>query len=174
MTHFVQYIWDYSNAINYNTAYSEAAHKYLLTTFYGRTNKKKYESQILEYNIRHTNIIAMQGTTLIAKLPIGSAKEKELVVNIPDPEVTWVCSTTNVLLKYNQYLDLTDNEAIVDLRLQSVKKFWRRAAQVADELSHLPDFLFALAVFVNKTRSDYDQKIQLDKRLRFKRDKDHK
>ena len=42
-----------------------------------------------------------------------------------------------------------------------------------DELSHLLDFLPALALFVNKARGNYDQKIQLDKRLRFRQDRDH-
>ncbi len=55
-----------------------------------------------------------------------------------------------------------DDEAVVDLGLRSVKKYWRHAAQVADELSHLQDFLPALAVFVNEARRDYDQKMQLD------------
>ncbi len=59
MTHFVKYIRDYGSAINYDTAHSEAAHKYLLKTFYGPTNKKDYESQILKHNIHHTNVIAM-------------------------------------------------------------------------------------------------------------------
>ena len=40
-------------------AHSEAAHKYLFQAFYGKTNKKKYELQILEHNIHHTNVIIM-------------------------------------------------------------------------------------------------------------------
>ncbi len=59
MTPFVKYIRDYGSAINYDTAYSEVAYKYLFKAFYGRTNKKEYESQILKHNIRHTNVIAM-------------------------------------------------------------------------------------------------------------------
>ena len=93
---------------------------------------------------------------------------------MPDAEVTRVCSATNILLKYNWHLDLTDNKAVVNLRLLSIKKYWRRAAQVVDKLSHLPDFLPALAMFVNEARGNYDQKIQLNKRLRFRRDRDHK
>ena len=123
VTHFVKCIRDYGSAINYDTAHSEAAHKYLLKAFYGRTNKKEYESQIFEHNIRHTNVIAMQDAILIAKVPIGSAKKKEIVVDTPDAEVTRICSATNLLLKYNWHLDPTDNEAAVDLGLQSVKKY---------------------------------------------------
>ncbi len=59
MTHFIKCIRDYESAINYDMAYSEAAHKYLFKVFYGQTNKKEYELQILNYNICHTNVIAM-------------------------------------------------------------------------------------------------------------------
>ena len=52
-----------------------------------------------------------------------------------------------------------DNEAAIDLGLQSIKKYWRRAAQIADELNHLLDFFLALAMFVNKACGYYNQKI---------------
>ena len=42
----------------------------------------------------------------------------------------------------------------IDLGLQSVKKYKKCAAQVADELSHFPDFFLALAMFINKTYSN--------------------
>ena len=76
MTHFVKCIRDYGSAINYDTAHSEAAHKYLLKAFYGRTNKKEYESQILKHNIRHTNVIAMQDVIIIAKVLVRSVKKR--------------------------------------------------------------------------------------------------
>ena len=104
-------------------AYSEAAHKYLLKAFYRRTNKKKYKSQILEHNIRHTNVIAIQDVILIAKVSVRSAKKKELIINMPDAKVKRVCNLTNVLLKYNWHLDFTDDETAVNLGLQSVKKY---------------------------------------------------
>ncbi len=46
ISHFIQCIRDYSSAVNYDTAYSKAAHKYLRKAFYNRTNKKEYDSQI--------------------------------------------------------------------------------------------------------------------------------
>ena len=98
-------------------AYSEVVHKYLLKTFYGKTNKKKYELQILEHNICYTNVIAMQNTILIVKVPVGSVKKKELVVDMLNIEITRVCSTTNVLLKYNWHLNPMDDETTVDLEL---------------------------------------------------------
>ena len=88
MTYFVQCICDYGSKINYDTAHREAAYKHLFKAFYRRINKKKYELQILEHNIRHTNVIAMQNVILIAKLPVKSAKKKELVVDTPEAEIT--------------------------------------------------------------------------------------
>ena len=46
ISHFVQYIRDYGSAVNYNTANSEAVHKYFLKAFYHRISKKEYDSQI--------------------------------------------------------------------------------------------------------------------------------
>lgn len=37
------------------------------------------------------------------------------MIDIPHAKITRVCSTTNVLQKYNLYLNLMDNEAVVDL-----------------------------------------------------------
>ena len=128
MTNFVQYIRNYNSTINYDTAHNEVAYKYFLKTFYGRINKKEYELQILEYNIRHTNVIAMQDVILIAKIPVGNTTKKELVIDMPDVEVTRICSATNVLLKYDWHLDFMDDEVARDLGLQSIKKKWRCAA----------------------------------------------
>ncbi len=83
MTHFVKCIRDYESAINYNTVHSKAAHKYLLKVFYGQTNKKKYKSQILKHNIRHTNVIAMQDAILMAKVLDGSVKKNSLLLTRP-------------------------------------------------------------------------------------------
>ncbi len=76
MTYFVKCIQDYGSGINYDTAHNEAAHKYLLKAFYGQTNKKEYESQILKHNIRHTNVITMQDAILIAKVLDENTKRK--------------------------------------------------------------------------------------------------
>ena len=46
ISHFVQCIWDYGSAVNYDTAHSKVAHKYFLKMFYNRTNKKEYDLQI--------------------------------------------------------------------------------------------------------------------------------
>ena len=46
ISHFIQCIWDYSHAVNYNTAYNKAMYKYFLKVFYNRINKKEYDLQI--------------------------------------------------------------------------------------------------------------------------------
>lgn len=48
ISYFVECIQKYGSEVNYHTAHSEeAAYKYFLKAFYGWTNKKEYESQIL-------------------------------------------------------------------------------------------------------------------------------
>ena len=80
ISHFVQYIRDYGSAVNYNTAHSEAAHKYLLKAFYNRMNKKEYDSQIWQHNVRHTNIIAMKDVIIEEK----ARKKERLSESIAD------------------------------------------------------------------------------------------
>lgn len=79
--------------------------------------------QILEHNICYTNVIIIQNAILIAKILFGNVKPKELAVDIFDVEITWVYSIINVLLKYNWYLDSTDNETAINLELQINKKY---------------------------------------------------
>lgn len=56
---------------------------------------------------------------------------------MPNAEVTKICWITNILLKYNQHLNLMDNEVAVDLKLQNIKKYQRYIAQIADKLIYL-------------------------------------
>lgn len=67
--------------------YSEIMYKHLLKTFYERTNKKEYKSQILEDNICYINVIAIQDAILRIKVLLRNIKKKELIVNTPDIEV---------------------------------------------------------------------------------------
>ena len=84
ISHFVQYIRDYGSAINYDTAHSKVAYKYFIKVFYNKINKKEYKLQIRQYNIYHTNIIAMKDLVIEKK-----AREKErLSEGIADSTVT--------------------------------------------------------------------------------------
>ena len=66
--------------IHYDMAHSEVAYIYLLKAFNRKTNKKEYKSQILEYNIYHTNVIVIQDFILLVKVPVGSVKKKGLLI----------------------------------------------------------------------------------------------
>lgn len=80
ISHFVQCIQDYGSAVNYDTTYSKAAHKYLLKAFYNKTNKKKYELQIRKHNVRHTNIITMRDVIILEK----AREKKKLLEGLAD------------------------------------------------------------------------------------------
>lgn len=108
--------------------HNKVTHKYLQKMFYGQTNKKKYKSYILMYNIRHINIIAIQDVILIVKLLDWSDIKKQLVADTFDIEIIQICSITNVLLKYNCHLNYTNDKGDIDLGLQNVKKYWKHAA----------------------------------------------
>ena len=81
VSHFAQCIRDYGSAVNYDTAHSKAAHKYLLKAFYNRTNKKKYDAHIWQHNVRYTNVIAMKDVIISKK---ALKKERQLVVRNAD------------------------------------------------------------------------------------------
>ena len=60
MTHYISCIREYGAADNFDTEHSEAAHKYHVKAFYGRTNKRQgYEDQICLHNTRRINMLTM-------------------------------------------------------------------------------------------------------------------
>lgn len=65
--HFVQCIQNYGSIVNQDISHNKTAHKYLLKTFFNKTKQKKYDLQIWQYNVGHTNIIAMKDIIAVAK-----------------------------------------------------------------------------------------------------------
>lgn len=47
-------------------------------------------------------------------------------------------------------------------------------AQISNKFTYFHDFFFIFTIFVNKVCGKYNQKIQLDKCLIFRQDKNHK
>ena len=149
-SHFVQCIRDYGSAVNYDTAHSEAAHKYLLKAFYNRTNKKEYDAQIRQHNVRHTNVIAMKDV-IISKRALE--KEGQLVVRNADKialaEVGRTSSPMDLDGKYMWAISNVDINAIRDLGLTSIEKYWRLASQIKKKVDGLHrNWILALAAFV--------------------------
>ena len=80
ISHFVQYIWDYGSAVNYDTAHNKIAHKYFLKALYNRTYKKEYKLQIQQHNVWYTNIILMKDMIILKK----TREEEMLSMGIAD------------------------------------------------------------------------------------------
>ena len=66
--------------INYDSTHSKAVYKHFLKAFYNRTNKKEYNLQIWQYNICHTNIIAIKDGIIEEKV----REKEELLKGIVD------------------------------------------------------------------------------------------
>ena len=148
ISYFIQYIRDYSSAINYNTAHSEVTQKYLLKIFYNKINKKEYDLLIWQYNIRYINIIVIKDVFIKE-----NARDKEglleEIANITLPvKMAWALSFINLVRKYMWVISNIDLDAAKELRLTGIKKYWKHIEQVEIELDWLHDWISALATFV--------------------------
>ena len=122
-SHFVQCIWNFGSAVNYNIAYSKAAHKYLLKAFYNKTNQKEYNSQIRQHNICHMNIIAIKDVIAVAER--GRENGELLVIKNMDKtviaEVAKVSSAIKLGHKYSQAISNADIDVAGNLGLIDIK-----------------------------------------------------
>ena len=99
ISHFVQYICDYGSAINYNTAYNKAAHKYFLEAFYNRSNKKEYKLQIWQHNVGHINIITIKDVIILEKIREKKKLLEALVDKTTPARVAWALSPVDLAWK---------------------------------------------------------------------------
>lgn len=77
-------------------------YKYFLKTFYNKINKKKYNLQIWQYNIWHTNIIAIKIVIILAKK--SKDKEKPLAIkNIDKIAIAKIIKLSSVINFNNKY-----------------------------------------------------------------------
>ena len=86
MTHYTSCIQKYRAADNFDTEHSEAAHKYHVKAFYGRTNKRQgYKDQIYLYNTRRINMLAMTNILFHKKsrYTTQSGNDIEAQVSVP-------------------------------------------------------------------------------------------
>ena len=175
VTHFAQYIQDYSSTVNYDTAYNKAAHKYFLKVFYNKTNKKEYNVQIWQYNVYYTKIIAIKNV-IISKRALE--KEGQLVVKNADKIVLAKVRRTSSLMdldgKYIWAISNVDIDAARDLGLTGMKKHWRLAGQIEKEVNGLHrDWIPALAAFVKHSRKTPDNE-EVTENMKIRRDIDSK
>ena len=134
ISHFVQCIWDYGSAVNYNTTHSKAAHKYFLKAFYNKTNKKEYDLQIWQYNVCHTNIIAMKDVIISEKAREEKMQSESIADMTALAKVAWVSSFVDLAERYNWAMSNADLDTAKKLGLTGIKKYWRHAGSVEMEL----------------------------------------
>ena len=148
MTHYTSCIREYGAADNFDTEHSEAAHKYHVKAFYGRTNKRQgYEDQICLHNTRRINMLAMANVLFHKKSRYTTQSGNNIEAQVSVPTRPQNLSQLSWEINYT-------NSKNICLRGFNVD-FWRTAAEVAVRLE-IKDFIDALAVFVRESRKRLD------------------
>ncbi|MCJ1470491.1 hypothetical protein MMC07_009137 [Pseudocyphellaria aurata] len=144
MSHYVDFICLYESAQGFDTSYSEAAHK-SLKDFFRRTNKRsEFEVQILHYNTRQQNMVAMGDVLLFTQSQPRSQADVDSEVQVTKPTRDPV-NLTKLRFPCGKH-----SEAEMLVRWMKVK-YWRTARDM-DAAVGIPCFLDALAVFVWESR----------------------
>lgn len=98
--------------------------------FYNKTNKKEYNLQIWQNNIRYTNIISVKNIIILKK----ASKIEELSGGIADKiapaKVAWALTPVDLAWRYKWTINNAHLDEANGLGLTSIKKYWRRAGQV--------------------------------------------
>lgn len=119
--------------INNDIAHSEIIYKYFFKSFYNRINKKKYNSEIRQYNVHHTNIIAIKDIVVVVER-VRKIKKQPAIENILNKiimaEVTKISNVIDLGSKYSWAISIVDINIVRNLRLTSIKKYWRYANQI--------------------------------------------
>lgn len=171
ISHFVYCIWDSCSVVNYNTAYSKAAYNYLLKVFYNKTNKKKYDSQIWQYNVRYINIIATKNIIILGRVRKKEKLSKNITETTTLAEMPWVSSYINFAWRYRWSMSNVNLDVVKKLKLTGIEKYWKCASQVEMELDWLHNWIFALATFVRHSRGLYNNE-KLTKNMKIRQNID--
>lgn len=100
-------------------------HKYNLKTFYNRINKKRYKSQIWQYNIYHTSIIIIKNVITLQKAREEEKLSEDSVNTIVSAKVTQELSLIYIVQKYKSAIGNADIDVTKELGLIEVKKYRR-------------------------------------------------
>ncbi|KAI9840208.1 MAG: hypothetical protein M1837_001836 [Sclerophora amabilis] len=148
ITHYVDFIREFGSTDGFDTSHSEAAHRYLVKAFYGRTNKRDdYLEQILKHNTRRLNVLAMEDILTHGQSVPRSMADIRMQTLITRP------SRPMNLEKLRWRMTPADR---TDLRAAGLDpKRWRRASFVAAETG-IEDLLPALAAFTRESRIRLD------------------
>ena len=171
MSHFVQYIWDYNNTVNYNIAYNKVAHKYFFKVFYNKTNKKEHNLQIRQHNVYYTNIIEIKDVIIIEKAKKKKRLSKGITNTTTLAELSQASSLVDFAERYMLAISNADLDAAKKLGLTGIKKHWKHAGQVKLKLDWLDDWIPSLATFVGYSCRMDDNK-EVTKSIKFRQDID--
>ena len=113
---------------------------------------------IWQYNVCHTNRIAMKGMDIEEK----ARKKKELLKGITDTtalaKVAQALSPVDFARKYMWAISNINIDVAKQLGLLGIKKYLRRTRQIKTELNWLHDWILAIATFVRHSLRVYNNK----------------
>lgn len=75
-------------------------HKYLLKAFYNKINKKEYNLQIWQYNVCHTNKIAIKDLIILKKVREKEKLSKSIANTIALVEMAQTLSLVDLTKRY--------------------------------------------------------------------------
>lgn len=111
-------------------------HKYLFKAFYSKKNKKEYDIQIRQYNVRHFNVIAMK--EVIGGTERNRKNQGSLAKKVDKAAMTKVAKVLRLIDMSNKYrwaISNVEMDAAKNPGLISVKKYWRCAGQVQTKVN---------------------------------------
>lgn len=108
--------------INYNIIYSKMVYKYSFKIFYNSRNKKKYKSQIQQYNMQHTNSMIIKDIIILKKAKKKVKLTKSLLNNYIG-KISLNIKVYPFAKKYRQAISKTDINKTIEIRLIGIKKY---------------------------------------------------
>ncbi len=162
MIYYANFIHWYDVINNVNMKYEKICYKHLIKKFFDCTNKyDTFLNQLIHYNTRHLNLLAMKNILLYEKTKFIQVKK-----NVMSAMITIFCRVID-LSKLSISVFHAQCYQILDARLDSKK--WCLASTLMKNLN-IFEFLNVLTVFIREFRNVIDE-IQvfnhnLDKRVK--------
>ncbi len=144
ISHYINFIWRYKNADDFDTSYMKIAHKFLIKDCYDFTNKwENFQMQILHHNIQWVNMLTMKNIILHDLITFRSEIDERMKVMITKSsrsldltQLKWDLSEMNS----NRWRNWFNNS-----------QFWRIASEIA-KTTHIENFLNELSIFIRESR----------------------
>ena len=157
MSHYPEFIREYGAIDNFSTEHSEAAHKYLVKSFFDRTNKRKtWYKQLIKHNTRHLNLVAMETRLLYQETRASALRPEDEVGTAPVP-----IQASNFV----RYLPTFRRRRKLEFRANRYdSKKWVFASEL-ERIEGCEGVLQALAVFVRSCRKYREGKDISDREL---------